>query len=124
MWESMRLCHVMHSMKRIKILLNHIKDKNKFKNIDSLFPLIQCFKTTFNLLNFLFNFLRLLFVLFGSTFQDFLSLSLTSNSFRFHSPFSLLLIYIYISTTLHAIPSNTLRQKTMSLNFSLSMKPT
>ena len=124
MRDSMRLCHVMHSMKRIKILLNHIKDKNKFKNMDSLFPLIQCFKTTFNLLNFLFNFLRLLFVLFGSMFQDFFSLSLTSNSFHFHSPFSFLLIYIYISTTLHAIPSNTLRQKTMSLNFSLSMKPT
>jgi len=47
MLESMRFCHVAHSMKRIEILLNYIKDKNKFKNIGSLFSLVQCFKTTF-----------------------------------------------------------------------------
>ena len=44
---SMRFCHIAHSMKRIKILLNHIKDNNKFKIGDSLFPLVRCFKTTF-----------------------------------------------------------------------------
>ena len=47
MQESMRFCHVTHSMKRIEILLGHNKDKNKFKNRDSLFPLVQCFNTTF-----------------------------------------------------------------------------
>ena len=36
-----------HSIKRIKILLSHIRDKNKFKNKDSLFLLVQCFKTNF-----------------------------------------------------------------------------
>ena len=47
MWESMRFYHVVHSMKRIEILLSHIGDKNKFKNRDFLFSLVQCFKTTF-----------------------------------------------------------------------------
>ena len=37
MWESMRFCYVAHSTKRIEIFLSHIKDKNKFKNRDSLF---------------------------------------------------------------------------------------
>ena len=32
-------------MKRVEILLSHIRDKNKFKNRDSLFLLVQCFKT-------------------------------------------------------------------------------
>ena len=35
MQESMRFCHMTHNMKRIKIFLSHIKDKNKFKNSDS-----------------------------------------------------------------------------------------
>ena len=47
MRENMRFCHVAHSMKRIEILLIHIRDKNKFKSEDSLFPLVQCFKTNF-----------------------------------------------------------------------------
>ena len=48
MWESMRSYHVVHSLKRSEILLSHDRDKNKFKNIDSLFPLnLQWFKTTF-----------------------------------------------------------------------------
>ena len=38
---------MVHSMKRMQILLNHIRDKNKFKNKGSLFPLVQHFKTTF-----------------------------------------------------------------------------
>ena len=47
MLESIKFYHVTHSMKRIEIFLNHIRDKNKFKNKDSLFPLVQCFKTIF-----------------------------------------------------------------------------
>ena len=43
--------------------------KNKFKCKDSLFPLVQCFKSIF--VTLLFNVLRLLFVLFSSMFQDF-----------------------------------------------------
>ena len=35
------------SMKRIEIPLSHIRDKNKFKSRDSLFPLVQCFKIIF-----------------------------------------------------------------------------
>ena len=68
--------------KIIEILLNHIIDKNKFKNMDSLFPLVQCFKITFCF--FWFNVSRL-----------FISLSHTQNSFHFHSPFSL---YSFIYT--------------------------
>ncbi|KAK4568804.1 hypothetical protein RGQ29_004283 [Quercus rubra] len=37
--ESLRFCHVMHSMKRIEIPLSHIRDKNKFKSEDSSFLL-------------------------------------------------------------------------------------
>ena len=47
MWESMRFCHIAHSMKRIEILLSHIRNKNKFKNRDTLFPVSQYFKTNF-----------------------------------------------------------------------------
>ena len=47
MRESMRFCHVTHSMKRIEISLSPIKDKNKFKSGDFLFSLVQCFKTNF-----------------------------------------------------------------------------
>ena len=41
----LRFGHVAHSMKRIEIPLSHIRDKNKFKSRDSLFHLVQCFKT-------------------------------------------------------------------------------
>ena len=47
MRESMRFCHVAHSIKRIEILLSHIRDKNKFKSEDSLFPLVQCHKSIY-----------------------------------------------------------------------------
>ena len=47
MKESIRFCHVTHTMKRIEIPLNHIRDKNKFKNRNFLFPLVQCFKIIF-----------------------------------------------------------------------------
>ena len=103
MQESMRFCHVVHSMKRIEIPLSHIRDKNKFKSRDSLFHLVLCFKTIF--VTLLFNVLRLLFVLFGSMFQDFPSLTHTHNFLYFHSPFSLLLLYIHMSIAFHTIPS-------------------
>ena len=47
MQERMRFCHVAHSIKEIQLPLNHIRDKNKFKNGDSLFPLVQYFKANF-----------------------------------------------------------------------------
>ena len=47
MRESMKFCHVAYSMKRIEIPLSHIRYKNKFKSRDSLFHLVQCFKTIF-----------------------------------------------------------------------------
>jgi len=68
----------------------HIIDKNKL-NIDFLFYLVQCFKT----------------FLFGSIFQDFLSLTHTQNYLHFKSSFSLLALlpfYIYLHTTFHVIP--------------------
>ena len=121
--ESLRFCHVMHSMKRIEIPLSHIRDKNKFKSEDSSFLLVQCFKTIF--VTLLFNVLRLLIVSFGTTFQDFSSLTQKKkNSLHFHSPFSLLLIYIHIHSLSYHPISNTLRQKMMSFTFNLSMTPT
>ena len=103
MQESMRFCHVKHSMKKIEIPLSHIRDKNKFKSRDFLFLLVQYFKTIF--VTLLFNILKLLFVLFGSIFQDFSFLTHTKNSLHFHSPFSLLLLYIHMSIAFHSIPS-------------------
>ena len=47
MRKNMRFCHAAHSMKRTEMHLCHIRDKNKFKSGDSLFPLVQCFKTNF-----------------------------------------------------------------------------
>ena len=106
MQESMRSCHVAHFMKIIEILLSHIRDKNKFKNKDFLFLLVQCFKTTFCFL--LINISRLLFVSFGSIVQDFSSLSHThtKNSLHFHNP------------SFHSI-SNTLQPKMMLFAFNL-----
>ena len=48
--------------KRIEMVLDHIRDNNKFKNIDYFFSLVQCFKTIFCFLWF--NASRLLFVSF------------------------------------------------------------
>ena len=58
MRESIRFCHVAHSMKRIEIPLSYIRDKNNLK-VETLYFLwfnvsrlifvtfcIQCFKTT------------------------------------------------------------------------------
>ena len=102
--ESLRVCHVTHSMKRIEIPLSHIRDKNKFKSGDSSFPLVQCFKTIF--VTLLFNVLRLLIVSFGTTFQDFSSLTQKKkNSLHFHSPFLLLLSYIHMFIAFHTTPS-------------------
>ena len=95
MRESMRICHVAQSMKRIEIPLSHIRDKNKFKSRDSLFPLVQCFKTIF--ITLLFNVLRLLFVSFGLMFQNFSSPTHTKNLFAF--PFTL-----FTSTPLYTHP--------------------
>ena len=64
------------------------------------------------LLHFLFNILRLLFLLFGSMFQDFSSLSHIKNSLHFYSPISLLHLYIHMpTTTFYAISSQIHRQK-------------
>ena len=124
MRESLRFCHVMHSMKRIEIPLSHIRDKNKFKSEDSSFLLVQCFKTIF--VTLLFNVLRLLIVSFGTTFQDFSSLTqkkkktlcISIHHFHFYS-------FIYTSIAFHTIPSQIhLDKKMMSFTFNLSMTPT
>ena len=69
MQESMRFCHVKHSMKRIEIPLSYIRDENKFKSRDSLFLLVQYFKTIF--VTLLFNVLKLLFVLLVQCLKTF-----------------------------------------------------
>ena len=102
MQESMRFCHVEHFMKRIEIPLSHIRDKNKFKSRDSLFFLVQCFKTIF--VTLLFNVLKLLFVLFGSMFQDFSFLTYTKTLCISIHPFH---FYSFIYTCLQPfIPSH------------------
>ena len=93
--RSMRFYHVAHLIKRIEIL---------FISFDSMFQ-------DYFLLYFFFNVLRLLFVSFDSMFQDFSSLTHTKNSFHFHLPFSLLLLYIHMPITLYAIPSQILSNK-------------
>ena len=57
------------------------------------------------MLHFLFNVLRLLFILCDSMFQDFPSLTHTKNSLYFHSSFSHLLFYIHMSIAFHTILS-------------------
>ena len=90
-------------MQRIEILLSHKRVKNNYKNRDSLFPLVQCFKPTFCYI--LYNVSKLLFISFSSKFQDFSSLSHTKISLHFHSPFSLLLFYIHMPTAFHVMSS-------------------
>ena len=64
------------------------------------------------LLHYLFNILRILFVSFGSIFQDFSSLTHTKNSLHFHSSFSLLLLYIHVhSLSYHPISTTHLDKK-------------
>ena len=123
MRKSMSFCHVADSIKRIEILLNHIRNKNNFKSRGSLFPLVQCFKTIF--ITLLFNVLGLLFVLFGSIFQDFSSLTHTKELFAF--PFMLFTstpLYTHVHSLLYHPISNTFRQKMMSFTFNPSMTPT
>ena len=103
MQKIMRFCHVTHSMKRIEIPLSHIRDKNKFKSSDFLFSFVQYFKTIF--VTLLFNVLRLLFIYLVQCFKTFHFSYTQKNSLHFHSPFSLLLLYIHMSITFHTIPS-------------------
>ena len=114
MWESMRYCHVAHSLKRSEILLSHDRDKNKFKNIDSLFPLnLQWFKTTFCF--FWFNVSRVkttISIIWFNVSRLFLSLRHKTLCIFIHS-FSLLLFAF----------SNTLIPKTISFTFNLSTTP-
>ena len=109
MQESMRFCHVVHSMKRIEIPLSHIRDKNKFKSRDSLFHLVLCFKTIF--VTLLFNVLRLLIVSFGTTKIFHLSLSLSLSHTHTKKPLFISIhhfhfySFIYTSIAFHTIPS-------------------
>ena len=119
----MRFCHMAHSMKRIEIILNHIRDKNKFKNRDSLFLwfnisrllfvtfFIQCFKNTY-----LFHLVQ---------YFKIFPLSHTQKKL-FAFPFTLftsILLYSHASLSCHPI-LNTLEQKTMSFAFNLPTTPT
>ena len=117
MRERMRFCHVTHSMKRIKIPLSHIRDKHKFK-IETLY--FFWFNVSRLFLLHYYSML-LLFVLFCLIFQDF------SSQIRFAFPFTLFtstLLYTHFHSLSYHPISNTLRQKTMSFTFNLSMTPT
>ena len=123
MQKSTRFCNVAHSKKIIEILLSHIRDKNKFKNRDSLFPLIQCFKTNFC-------------YIFYSMFYDYYLFNLiqyfkTFHLFHTHKifafPFSILIsthLYTYAHSHSYRPILNTLRQKTILFTFNLSTTPT
>ena len=123
MQENMRFCHVAYSMKRIEIPINHIRDKNKFKNrlfiyFSSMFQdyfcyiIIQCFKTTncfiwYNISRF--------FISHTHTQKP---LFISIHHFHFYS-------FIYTSIAFHTIPSQIhLDKKMMSFTFNLSMTPT
>ena len=76
------------------------------------------------LLYFIFNVLRLLFVSFYSTFQDFSSLTHTKNSLHPFTIFTSISLYTHVySSSCHPI-SNTFRPKTMSFTFHLLTTPT
>ena len=125
MQENMRFCYMAHSMKRIEMILSHIRDKNKFKNRDSLFfwfnisrPLfvtffIQCLKDYY--LFHLVKYLRL-FLFFTHT-----------KLFAFPFTFSILLFYIHMPIALHTIQSQIhldKKKKKMSITFNLSTTST
>ena len=69
------------------------------------------------MLYFVFNVLRLLFISFGSMFQDLPSLTHTKNSLHFHSSFSLLLFYIHMSIAFHIILSQIHLEKNEASTF-------
>ena len=105
-------------MQRIEILLSHIRDKNNYKNRDSLFPLVQCFKTTFCYI--LYNVSKLLFISFSSKFQDVSSLThkkLFAFSFTI---FTSTFLYTHAHSLSCHVISNLLKQKTMSFTFKSS----
>ena len=111
MRENIRFCYVALSLNRIEILLSHFKFQKKFKNRNSLFYLIQCFKT--NICFIWFNVSRLFISLTHIklfTFQ-FSLFTFTHLHTHAHNP------------SCHPI-SNTPRPKMMSLTFNISMTPT
>ena len=119
----MRFCHMAHSMKRIEMILSHIRDKNKFKNRDSLFfwfnisrPLfvtffIQCLKDYY--LFHLVQYLRLFLFLSHTKLFAFPFIIFSSTP-----------LYTYAHSPSYYPISNTLRQKTMSFTFNLSTTST
>ena len=114
-----------HFMKIIKILLSHIRDKNKIKIRDSLFPLVQCFKTTFcyNLFN-VSTFKAIICFIWFNISRLFISLTHTK---LFAFPFNLFTfahLYTHAHTPLCHLISNTLKQKMMLFTFNLSTTPT
>ena len=125
MRESMRFCQMTHSMKTIEILLNHIGDKNKFKNRDSLFTLVQCFKTIFCYIFIrCFKTIICFIIIWFNVSRLFLSL-IHKKLFAF--PFTLftsIALYTHAHNLSYHPISNTLRQKMMSFAFNLPMTPT
>ena len=122
MRESMRFCHVAHSIKRIKITLSHIRDKNKFKSRDFLFSLVQCFKTIFVTL-FIQNYKTTICFIWFNISRLFIS---HTHKKLFAFPFSLFTstpLYTHVHSLSYHPISYTLRQKTMSFTFNLSMTP-
>ena len=120
MWESMSFCHVAHSIKRIEILLNHIRDKNNFKNRDSLFYFCLIFQDYF-LLHFIqYCFKTIICFIWFNVSRLFFSLThkkLFAFSFTI---FTSTLLYTYAHSPPCYLISNTLKQKTMSFTLKSS----
>ena len=119
MRESMRFYHVAHSMKRIEILLSHIKNKNKFKIWTFYF--------------FWFNVSRLLFVTFFIQYFKTTICFIWFNISRFflsltHTKLFTFPLTIFTSTPLYVDAhshscnpiSHTLQPKMMSFTFNFS----
>jgi len=110
---------VAHSIKKIEILLNYIRNKNKFKNRDFSFPLVQCFNTNFVAFFIQYCFKTIICFIWFNVLRFFLFF-IHTKLFAFLFTLSIYIyIYIYIymyvciyahSPSCHLI-SNTLRQK-------------
>ena len=78
----------------------------------------------FFFLHFVFNVLRLLFILFDLMFQDLSSLTHTKKLFAFlFIIFTFTPLYTHVHSLSYHPISNTLRKKMMSFSFNLSMTP-
>ena len=119
MRKSMNFCHVAYSMKRIEILLSHIRYKNKFNNRDFLFPLVQCFKTIFVTL-FIQCFKTTISFIWFNVSRFFFSLTHKKLFVFLFTLFTSAPLYTHVHSVSYLPISNTLRQNSFTFNPSMT----